>query len=342
MAPTAVPEAPLDTLAVQMTTNAPESAPEPSVLAMQLVLEVISFDQVPIGTNPNPLLTTPAFQNSQAVQVTANAPRPSIVPTGWSVVVVTLVQVPVRTNMAPVSMPEAAENAASVEMMTNSLEFAPEPAVPAMQFVPILVPSPQLPVAALDDPATASPTLQDALAVLMVTHPPESTPVPARTLVVVVSPPQMPVRADTTPPALDIAPQDAHAITMHTDALEASPSPLTTAMVRMIVFVLSVEVPVLANRDPATSIPSAENALPVLMSANAAETTPEPTTWLGIVVAFPQVPVCSHAAPMALTVAPECTSAIEMDTNAPVASPTPSGLAVVNMVVVVSAIQMPV
>lgn len=193
MAPAAVPETAEDASTVEVMANSLVASPEPTILAMQLVAEVILPVQLPIPTDDNPTAAIPPLQDAQAVQMATNTLGSSVVPTEWTVKVVSLVQMPVGSDMAPVTMPEAAQNAAAVQVMANALVFAPEPAVLAMQLVSVSVSAPQLPVRALHNPAGTSPTPQDTLAVLVVANPPESTPAPAWPLVEMIAPPESPV-----------------------------------------------------------------------------------------------------------------------------------------------------
>ena len=142
--------------------------------------------------------------------------------------------------------------------------------------------------------------------------------------------------------SLIVAVQPAETVEEHTDVPVAVPPPLSAAMMLVVVRVFSPQVPVCSHCVPACSIPTAQDAQPVEVVANAAETSSEPTIGLVIMVAPPQVPVRAHLAPMALVIPVQRAVPIQVRTDVAVAAPCPAMLAVELVVVVVPAVQAPV
>lgn len=92
---------------------------------------------------------------------------------------------------------------------------------------------------------------------------------------------------------------------------------------------------------PACTIPTLQDAQAVQMAADTAVTAPEPTARSVVMVFLPQMPVCAHATPMTLVIAPQRTATVQMYTNSFVSTPPPAGATVQTVVVVISAVQLP-
>jgi hypothetical protein len=73
VAPMLVPEPSQNAKAVDVTANSSILAPEPSVLAMQLVPVVVAPPELPVFSLHNPTRTCPSFVDAMAIQVISNA-----------------------------------------------------------------------------------------------------------------------------------------------------------------------------------------------------------------------------------------------------------------------------
>lgn len=87
--------------AVQMHASAPVATQFPALSSMELVVEMILPDPVPVLADNDPATITPPLIGAQAVEVAASAVLVSPEPTGRTVVLVFLPHVPVRTDLAP-------------------------------------------------------------------------------------------------------------------------------------------------------------------------------------------------------------------------------------------------
>jgi len=142
--------------------------------------------------------------------------------------------------------------------------------------------------------------------------------------------------------ALIVPVESSQTVAVHTNAPEPSPAPLSPAVKTVIVFVAMDQVPVRANCMPSGTIPAAVDAQTVQVATDPSVTSPEPSVWHVVVVSLPEVPVRTDPAPVALIIAVKRPVSVEVVSNASESAPTPLCAAVMRVIVVIPAIQMPV
>merc|ERR1712013_530267 len=113
-----------------------------------------------------------------------------------------------------------------------------------------------MPVLAANNPASAFVHFQNSQTVQVPTDAPVAAPEPARSGDVMVTTPQMPVCTDAAPMTLVVAVQGTEAIQMMANTTESAPSPLSATMVFVVVVILSIQMPLSPNDNPAVSVPS--------------------------------------------------------------------------------------
>jgi len=90
LAPVAIVVSLKGTQAVAMHSDAPEAAPDPTFAAVQSVAIVVATNKFPVCSDPDPARTSPAFVDTETIQVIIDpsvlAPEPFV----WPVVVVLL------------------------------------------------------------------------------------------------------------------------------------------------------------------------------------------------------------------------------------------------------------
>lgn len=244
--------------------------------------------------------------------------------------------------MAPMFVPESSQNPKAVCDRTHTSISSPEPSVFTMQLVAVMVSPPQSPVASLHHPLCSSPVVVDTSAVQMISDTAVTTPSPSATSIVMVATPQMPVGTHTAPATLIIPVQRAQSVTVHTYATEPAPPPLRAAMEPMVVVVLAPQMPVASHTNPTPTGPSTQCAQPVQVTADSAVSSPEPLGSPVIMISSVQTPVSSNLPPMSLVISVQYPPTVQVNTNASIATPAPSGTSVVAMVIMISAIQMPI
>jgi hypothetical protein len=119
------------------------------------------------------------------------------------------------------------------------------------------------------------------------------------------------------------AAKDPSAIEMNSNASVTSPEPPILAVKPVLVMVFSVEVPVLANHNPAAPIPALQNTQPVEMATDAPVPTPEPAARAVEVILLPEMPVRTHLAPFV-----QHASTVQMVADPLVTTPRPSASSV--------------
>ena len=109
------------------------------------------------------------------------------------------------------------------------------------------------------------------------------------------------------------------------------------------VMVFAEELPIRASNLPACAIPAVENtqAIEVTSDSLVLALAPCPACWLVVVVALPEMPVSSNFLVTSLHVAVQGAATVKMMTNALVLAPAPLGSAVVAMIVLVAAVELP-
>jgi len=112
--PTRAGPTPQDAQAIQMSTNASSSAPEPS----RSSIVAVTPPQVPVGTHATPMALVVAIQGAQPVQVHANAPEPapspSVAAVQVMVVIIATPQVPVAADLHPARAGPSPQDAQAV------------------------------------------------------------------------------------------------------------------------------------------------------------------------------------------------------------------------------------
>ena len=242
-----------------MHANALEATPGPARATVQAVVKAILSPQLPLVANIDPATTVPPLVGAHAILVPTDTPvSSSPEPAASPVVVVLPPQVPVGANTTPMAIVVALQGAQAVAMHSNAPEAAPDPALAAVQFVAEMVTANEFPVSADPHPPDTSPAFMDAETIQVVIDPAVFAPEPFVWPVVVVPPPHMPVRAHLTPAALHVAVQGAAAVAVHADALVSTPAPLLAPVMPVVVVITAIQMPVLADHDPPTTIPALE------------------------------------------------------------------------------------
>jgi len=131
---------------IQMHTNAPESAPSPSVSAMEMVVVVIPAVEMPIRPYVTPVPAIPTLQDAQTIQVTSNSAVSTPEPSRPPVVMVSAPQMPIGSDSSPVSLVISIQGAQSVEVHSNASEPSPRPTRAPMQTMVVVVPTVEVPV----------------------------------------------------------------------------------------------------------------------------------------------------------------------------------------------------
>jgi len=264
---------------VEVHSNAPVSAPDPLVSAVQMMVVVIATVQMPVGADSVPPSSRPALINAQPVSMAANLAVGTTPDPPWAlVVVIATVEVPVRPHPAPVALVIPVESTQAIQVHTNAPEAAPHPFHSAVQVMIVPVPPPQVPVTAHAVPTSTIPAPVDPKSVLMASHSAVSIPPePPRSFEIMVLAPQMPVCPDTTPMSLIVTIQGAQTVKVNTNAAETTPPPLNSPVEMMIVVVPTVEVPVAADGTPVRTSPTLVHpqAVPVTTDLTVA-VDPEP------------------------------------------------------------------
>jgi len=114
------------TEAVEVDTNSPKSTPNPFSAAVQLVIVIITFPQVPIRPHFAPSCSIPSSENAQTVPVATKAAPAPPEPAAGPIVMVLLPQMPIRTHPTPFTLVIAVQCAQSVMMQTNASVTAPD------------------------------------------------------------------------------------------------------------------------------------------------------------------------------------------------------------------------
>jgi len=110
----------------------------------------------------------------------------------------------------------------------------------------------------------------------------------------------------------------------------------------MLEVVLAVQLPVLSDHNPPTTIPSLEEAQTIQMTANTLGLAVEPTTWFIVVVALVQVPVRAHMSPVLVPEAAKDAPTVAVDPDALELAPEPPELSMKLVSVVVFAPELPI
>merc|ERR1711865_725299 len=100
-------------------------------------------------------------------------------------------------------------------------------------------------------------------------------------MIVVVLAVKMPVRADADPLGTSPSAQDTLTVQMYAYALVATPGPARATVQAVVEAILSPQLPLVANLDPATTVPPLVGAHAVLVSTDAPVlSSPEPAASL--------------------------------------------------------------
>ena len=191
------------------------------------------------------------------------------------------------------------------------------------------------------DPLGASRAPLDAQPAQLSANAAAFAPAPPIRLVVMVAPPGVPVRAHTTPVTVHVA-LSALAEAVESNAFVAAPDPSLATMQAVAVVVALDPVPVRAHVHPFGASPASQGAQAVQMVPDAAVAAPEPASAVVVVIPLSQVQVSAHSAPVSLHIAVQGALAAEVPSNPSVTTPAPLSAAVEAVVVVVSAVEVPV
>jgi len=341
-APLPLHVAPKNAQTISVQPNAPITSPCSASTAMEFVVELISFEQMPVFTNGDPSDTIPTTTNSLPVEMTVDAAVFAPIPPTRLVIMVLAPHVPIRTDASPMTLVISPTNAMAIQMNADTTVPSPSFAGSAMQLVIVMVAAEEVPVLAHNNPTTTSPTIQDSQAVHVPCNTAIATPTPATRFVIVALLPHLPELADDAPLALDVTPDDAQAVLVDTNAPEASPGLSHSAMQVVAELVLAHAMPVTTNNYPAITCPALQDAQPVQMAPDTPSCTPVPSGCSVIVVLLPQVPVGSDAAPLTLQIAVQGTVTIHVHADALVGSPHPTCLSVFAVVEAITLDALPV
>jgi hypothetical protein len=114
-------------------------------------------------------------------------------------------------------------------------------------------------------------------------------------------------------------------------------------MQMMVVVVFAPQVPIAADLMPTGTIPTPVDAQSVTMTADfAVVVAPEPARSFVVVITSPQVPVGANTTPVTLMVAIQGSQTVQVNSNAPIAAPSPSVPTMEMVVVIISAVEMPI
>jgi len=328
---------------VKVHANAPEAAPPPLGAAMHAVVVMVATPKVPIAADIHPARAGPAPQDAQAIQVTARPTPPAPEPPRTSIIVVAAPQVPIRAHSSPMTLVVAIQGSQAVEVHANAAVSSPGPTVTSVKMMVVVIAPIQVPVCTDCVPASSVPSLVNPQAVSMTPNLPVASPEPTWSLVVIIATVEVPVGADAAPMSLVVSVQCAQAIEVHADSSVPAPLPVGSSMEPMIVCVFAVQNPIAAHVVPMGTCPSLVHPQAILVPTDAAVGIgPEPTGTLVVMIATPQMPIRTHTTPMALMVPVQCAQSIQMNTNAPIPTPSPLVPSVQMVIVVVPTVQVPV
>jgi len=144
---------------VSVNTDAPESTPNPSCAAMQVVVIMIFFVQMPVTTDNSPLHTSPLLENAVTVSMTTNSTPSAPAPSCWFVVMISLPKMPVGTHTTPLALDVTHQDPQAVPVHTDPSEAAPSPAGFTMQTMVEMISTIQVPIAAYNHPTRPGPPL---------------------------------------------------------------------------------------------------------------------------------------------------------------------------------------
>lgn len=100
--------------AIKVDTNSLRFSVVPSLLPMQFVIEVISTEQFPVSTHVHPACSSPASENTLAVEVTPNATVTSPTPTSRLVKMLVAPHRPLGLHTSPSTLHIAPQNTSAV------------------------------------------------------------------------------------------------------------------------------------------------------------------------------------------------------------------------------------
>jgi len=341
-APLALDVAPDDAQAVLVDTNAPEASPGLTDTTMEAVVELILAPKVPIAANLHPAGTCPALVSSEAVQVTPDTAITSPEPTWGPVVVIFLPHLPELPDNSPLALVISPDNTQAIPVYANTSEGTPSLTHATVVVVIEMVASVAMPELAHNHPFDACPSLQDAQAIQMPSNSPGSANKPTPCSIIVVLLPQVPIGTDTTPFALIVAEQDSQPVPVHTNSPKTTPAPLLPSMELMVVIIAFDDLPIPTDHDPTGTSPTVLDAHTVAMPCNSSVRAPSPAIRSVEVITLPEMPVRPDTSPVALIIALQCATPIQVQTNAPQLAQDPSSAAVQRVLVIIPLSKRPI
>jgi len=167
MPPMAFLELTQDSTTISMNTNALELAPEPPLLAIEVMVTLV---HLPVTFGTMPFCTIPTLLDFLTVQMITNALVGTPNPTSGLVEVIALPQFPRRSDATPRALDIFELCSLTVPVNTNSFETASDPACATMKLVIIMILLPNRPNLADLVPLRSIPPLQDTLLVQVPTN----------------------------------------------------------------------------------------------------------------------------------------------------------------------------
>jgi len=329
----------VDSQAVEMTANAPVSAPKPSWAPVVMV----ASPEVPVRTDPTPVTLIITIQSPQTIAVHANSavatPDPAVLSMEVMIVVIASPEMPVLSHGVPSCSSPALVDAPAVEVARNTPVTTPDP---ARSFV-VVIPTPEMPVRPNSPPMALVVAIQGAIAITVHPNPPVTTPHPLvstmEMVVVMIFAVEVPIAADVVPASSVPAAQDSQTVQMTRNAAVPAPEPTRSTEIP----VALPQVPVRAHSTPMALIIAVQGAVPVPMHTNTPVSTPDPFVptmeMMIVVVAAVQMPVAPHVVPTSSRPTLINPQAVSMATNLAVTiAPNPAWA----LVVMVATVQVPI